>query len=72
MASDIADQLDELAQEASTLVKNLEYYWTDEGVAELGIFIDPDLYQYLDKLYHESHAFATRCQGLADLARQLR
>jgi hypothetical protein len=38
----------------------------------LGIFIDPDLFQYLDKLYHESLAFAERCQGLTELADQVR
>ena len=72
MTSDVAKQLDALAAEASTLVKNLDYYWNDEGVSELGIFIDPDLYQYLEKLYHESLAFATRCQNLQGLADQLR
>lgn len=72
MKSDIASQLDGLAAEATTLVKNLDLYWNGEGVSELGIFIDPDLYQYLEKLYQESLAFATRCQGLAGLASALR
>jgi len=72
MTSDVAKQLDEMAAEANTLVKNLDYYWNGEGVSELGIFIDPDLYQYLEKLYHESLAFATRCQDLHGLANQLR
>jgi hypothetical protein len=72
MSSDIASQLDDLAAEARTLVKNLDTYWNGEGVSELGIFIDPDLYQYLDKLYSESLAFANRCQGLSDLADALR
>lgn len=72
MNSDIASRLDDLAAQAEILVKNLDTYWNGEGVSELGIFIDPDLYQYLDKLYHESLAFATRCQGLSDLADALR
>lgn len=72
MHGHIADQLDALARDAATLLKNLETYWVTEGVSELGIFIDPDLYQYLDKLYHESRAFAERCQGLSALAQQLR
>jgi hypothetical protein len=72
MPTPIADQLDALAQDAAVLVKNLRYYWDEEGVSELGIFIDPDLFQYLDKLYHESLAFAERCQGLGELASQLR
>lgn len=72
MQAVIADRLDALALEAQQLAANLEYYWQEEGVSELGIFIDPDLYQYLDKLYHESRAFAERCHELADLASQLR
>jgi hypothetical protein len=72
MTSDIASQLDDLAADAGRLVKNLDLYWNGEGVSELGIFIDPDLYQYLDKLYHESLAFAVRCQGLSELADALR
>ncbi len=72
MPTPIADQLDALAQDAAALVKNLHYYWDEEGVSELGIFIDPDLFQYLDKLYRESLAFAERCRGLAELAGQLR
>jgi hypothetical protein len=72
MSTQIADQLDALAQNAAVVVKNLHYYWEEEGVSELGIFIDPDLFQYLDKLYHESLALAERCQSLAELAGQLR
>jgi hypothetical protein len=68
----IADQIDALAQDAAVLVKNLRYYWDEEGVSDLGIFIDPDLFQYLDKLYHESLVFAERCQKLGELAGQLR
>jgi hypothetical protein len=72
MQDEIADHLDTLAKEANQLSKDLEYYWVDEGVSQLRIFIDPDLYQYLDKLYHESLSFAQRCQSLAQLAKQLR
>lgn len=72
MPDAIADQLDQLAREANQLSKDLEYYWVDEGVSQLSIFIDPDLYQFLDKLYHESLSFAQRCQSLAQLANQLR
>jgi hypothetical protein len=72
MNGTVADQLDDLAQNAAELVKNLEYYWDEEGVSQLGIFIDPDLYQYIDRLYHESLAFAVRCKQLSGLAQQLR
>lgn len=72
MSNTVAAQLDAIAQDAAALVKNLHYYWDEEGVSELGIFIDPDLYQYLDKLYHESLAFAERCRTLGTLAEHLR
>lgn len=72
MQEDIADQLDQIAAEATQLVKNLEYYWDEEGLSQLSIFIDPDLYQFLDKLYHEAHDFATRCRELETLATELR
>lgn len=72
MQGNMADQLEALAREAAQLSRNLETYWVDEGVSELGIFIDPDLYQYVEKLYREARDFATRCQVLADIAGQLR
>ena len=72
MYDDIADQLDQIAGEATQLVKNLEYYWDEEGVSQLSIFIDPDLYQFIAKLYHEAHGFATRCRDLETLATRLR
>lgn len=72
MPNEIADRLEELAREAGQLVEHLEHYWHEEGVSELRIFIDPDLYQYLDRLYRESYDFAVRCQELAALAAQLR
>ena len=72
MHDDVAERLELLAGQAKQLVKDLEYYWDDEGVSQLQIFIDPDLFQYLEKLYHESHGFAVRCQELAQLAGRLR
>ncbi|MER2598171.1 MAG: hypothetical protein ABTQ73_01470 [Caldilineales bacterium] len=72
MSNTVAAQLDAIARDAAALAKNLHYYWDEEGVSELGIFIDPDLFQYLDKLYHESLAFVERCQSLGALAEHLR
>lgn len=72
MQGNMADQLEALAREAAQLARNLETYWVDEGVSELGIFIDPDLYQYVEKLYREARDFAARCQVLTDIAGQLR
>ena len=72
MSAQVAETLETLAGDAARLVSNLDHYWDDEGVNQLGIFIDPDLYQYVEKLYREAREFAVRCQGLTALAEQLR
>lgn len=72
MDNTIAEQIERLAADAQQHAKNLRYYWDDEGVHQLGIFIDPDLYQYVEKMYNESLAFAERCTALNELAQQLR
>lgn len=72
MNNTIAEQLEQLAAEARTHAGNLAHYWDVEGVHQLGIFIDPDLYQYVERLYRESLAFAQRCGELSALAQQLR
>lgn len=72
MNTDIAEQIERLAADAEQHAKNLRFYWDDEGVHQLGIFIDPDLYQYVDKMYSESLAFAERCAELTALAQRLR
>lgn len=72
MHDNVADQLEALGREAAQLARNLETYWVDEGVSELGIFIDPDLYQYVEKLYREARDFAIRCQALTETGRLLR
>lgn len=65
-----AEQIPQIAADARQLVANLRYYWDDEGVHQLGMFIDPDLYQYVEKMYLESLAFAERCASLADASGQ--
>ena len=72
MNDTIAAQLERLAADAEQHTKNLRFYWDDEGVHQLGIFIDPDLYQYVEKMYSESLAFAERCAALTALAQDLR
>lgn len=72
MNNDIAGQIERLAADAQQHASNLHYYWDEEGVQQLGIFIDPDLYQYVEKMYNESLAFAERCAALSALAQQLR
>jgi hypothetical protein len=72
MNDEIAGQLEQLAADARQHADLLRRYWDDEGVHQLGIFIDPDLYQYVEKLYYEALAFAARVEGLASAAEQLR
>lgn len=72
MTTPIVEQIEHLVADAQQHAKNLRFYWDDEGVHQLGIFIDPDLYQYVEKMYNESLAFADRCAALADLAQKLR
>ncbi|MEA3337028.1 MAG: hypothetical protein U9R25_14045 [Chloroflexota bacterium] len=72
MRGDVADQLDDLAKQAEALAKNLAYYWDEQGVSQLQIFIDPDLFQYIDRLYNESREFALQCTALSALADKLR
>ncbi len=57
-------ELKSIAQEGEELLQNLDEWWNDEGVKELEIFIDPDLYQYIEKIYTESRRLAQRCAGL--------
>ncbi|MEZ4770306.1 MAG: hypothetical protein R2844_18000 [Caldilineales bacterium] len=72
MTTAIAEQIERLAADARQHADNLRFYWDDEGVHQLGIFIDPDLYQYVEKMYSESLAFAERCAALTALAQDLR
>ncbi len=60
--------LSQLAAEAATFDAAVERYWTAEGVSQLEIFIDPDLFQYLRRWYNESRSFAQRVASLRDLA----
>jgi len=50
--------------------QNLDGWWNDEGVKELEIFIDPDLYQYIEKIYTESRRLAQRCADLDRLVEE--
>lgn len=65
--AELVHLLNELAAEASALDSRIDHYWNGEGISQLEIFIDPDLYQYIHRWYQESRAFAQRVAGLKDL-----
>ena len=69
--AELARQLNELAAEAKALDDKIDHYWHGEGISQLEIFIDPDLYQYIRRWYDESRAFAQRVAGLKDVAAAL-
>ncbi|NPA91835.1 MAG: hypothetical protein GXO55_10380, partial [Chloroflexi bacterium] len=59
---DLRKTLESLIADARRLQKEFEYYWSPEGenVAQLEIFIDPDLYQYIERIYKDAQAFFAR------------
>ena len=69
--ADLKAQLNQLATDAAGLDAAIERYWTQEGVSQLEIFIDPDLFQYIQRWYAESRAFAQRVANLQAVASQL-
>lgn len=68
---DLKTLLNQLAADAASLDAAIERYWTQEGVSQLEIFIDPDLFQYIQRWYSESRAFAQRVAALQAVASQL-
>lgn len=66
--ADLAHLLNELAAEANALDSKIDHYWHGEGISQLEIFIDPDLYQYIRRWYDESRAFAQRVANLKEVA----
>ncbi len=57
-----------LAEEAEHLKEQFAYYWSPEGenVSQLEIFIDPDLYQYIEKMYNDAQSFFSRVAALKE------
>ncbi len=68
MAENLQDIVLQLAQDAKRLKEEFAYYWSPEGenIAQLEIFIDPDLFQYIKRLYDETQAFLDRVAALED------
>ncbi len=56
----------ELAEEAEALRAEFAHYWSPEGenVSQLEIFIDPDLFQYIQRMYTKTQAFLERVAAL--------
>ncbi len=69
--ADLKAQLSQLATDAASLDAAIERYWTQEGVSQLEIFIDPELFKYIQRWYVESRAFAQRVVGLQTTVSQL-
>ncbi len=70
-AAELAHLLNDLAAEANVFDSKVDHYWNGEGVNQLEIFIDPDLYQYIRRWYDESRAFAQRVASLQGVAATL-
>ncbi len=58
----------ELVKDAKRLKEEFAYYWSPEGenIAQLEIFIDPDLFQYIKRLYDDAQAFLERVVALEE------
>lgn len=69
--AELVHLLNELATEATAFDNKVDHYWHGEGINQLEIFIDPDLYQYIRRWYDESRAFARRVADLKTVAATL-
>ncbi len=54
-----------LAEEAKTLHARLQELWADEGVDQLGIFLDPEITDVLEEIKRLSLDFIARVAQLA-------
>ncbi len=62
----LVQEIRQLAEEAEALRKELAHYWSPEGenVSQLEIFIDPDLFQYIQRMYTKTQEFLERVAAL--------
>lgn len=67
MAS-LRDEVATLAEEAERLRREFDHYWSPEGenVSQLEIFIDPDLYTYIHRMYTKTQDFLARVAALKE------
>lgn len=56
----------QLATEAEALKNKLEALWADEGVAQLHIFLDPEITDVLDEIQQLSLDFIQKVAQAAD------
>ncbi len=65
---DLHATLRQLAEEAERLRQEFAHYWSPDGenVAQLEIFIDPDLFQYIHRMYTETQDFLSRVAALKE------
>ena len=64
--SDSNQQTAQLAQEARQVHAKLAALWDDEGVAQLNIFLDPEITQVLDEIKRISMDFIAKVAQSAD------
>ncbi len=59
-----------LASEGAQLAKDWDYAWSEEGenIQQLGIFIDPELFEIIETLYKRSRELALKVAALTDVA----
>lgn len=64
--SDLKQTLAQLIEDAERLQQQFAYYWSEDGenVSQLEIFIDPDLYQYIERMYNDAQSFFARVAAL--------
>ena len=67
--NELTQTLAQLVEEAERLQEQFAHYWSEDGenVSQLEIFIDPDLYQYIERMYKDSLSFFARVAALKAL-----
>ncbi len=61
--------LKSLIADARRLQGEFQHYWSPEGenVSQLEIFIDPDLYRFIERIYKDALDFFARVEALESL-----
>jgi len=60
--ADLTDKIQGLAAEGAQLAQDWDFAWSEDGenVQQLGIFIDPELFEIIESLYKRSRDFAQK------------
>ena len=64
--SQTTDTMNEISAEARQVLAQLQLLWQDEGVEQLEIFLDPDIYSVLTEIKETSLEFIAKVAALAD------